>query len=117
MQKSNQAKHVVHAFKNTHLHQEMWNAVCVKIEPARYASNVDLVTLATELLSEQPSLRKQKQQQSQPKAIDVYGQQIEPICTDRSCKHKFSVHGYYTHKCKCRNAINYAAGISLKTEA
>jgi hypothetical protein len=33
--------------KNTHLHQDIWNAVCVKIEPARYASNVDIVTLAT----------------------------------------------------------------------
>jgi hypothetical protein len=33
--------------KNTHLDQEMWTAVCVKIEPTQYASNVDLVTLAT----------------------------------------------------------------------
>ena len=41
MQKSTQAKHVIH------LHQDIWNAVCVKMEPTQYASNVDLVTLAT----------------------------------------------------------------------
>jgi hypothetical protein len=27
-------------------------------------------------------------------AIDVYGQQIEPICNYRTCSHKFSTHGH-----------------------
>ena len=45
-------------------------------------------------------------------AIDVYGQQIEPICNYRTCNHKFSTHGHGT-QCKCRHPLNYAAGISL----
>ena len=45
------------------------------------------------------------------KAIDVYGQQIEPICNYRTCNHKFSEHG--NHKCKCRHAVNYATGVSI----
>jgi len=53
-----------------------------------------------ELLSEQPSQQKQQKQEWQRKVIDVYGRQIEPICIDHRCKHKFSVHGHYTHKCK-----------------
>jgi hypothetical protein len=79
-------------------------------------------TCHCELLSEQlpappPPQQQQKQiQESQRKVIDVYGQQIESICKYRRCKHKFSVHGYDTHKCKCRHALNYAAGISLKIE-
>jgi hypothetical protein len=114
MQKSNQAKHVIHAYlKYTpvsgsvecSLCKNRTNSICIKCRSC--------YTCHCELLSEQPSL----QQQSQPKVIDVYGQQTEPICNYRRCNHKFSVHGYYTHKCKCRNAINYAAGISLKIEA
>ena len=45
-------------------------------------------------------------------AMDVYGQQIEPICSYRTCNHNFSTHGH-SHKCKCRHPLNYAAGISL----
>ena len=48
-------------------------------------------------------------------AIDVYGEPIEPICRYRTCHHKFSIHGQST-QCKCRHALNYAAGVSLKTE-
>ena len=47
------------------------------------------------------------------KAIDVYGQQIEPICNYRTCNHKFSVHGHNRNRCKCRHPLNYAAGLSL----
>ena len=47
--------------------------------------------------------------------IDVYGQQIEPICNYRTCNHKFSTHGHSSHTCKCRHALNYAAGISLES--
>ena len=46
------------------------------------------------------------------KAIDVYGQQIEPICNYRTCNHKFSLHGN-SRKCKCHHALNYVAGITL----
>jgi hypothetical protein len=53
------------------------------------------------------------QQQQQTKVIDVYGQQIEPICNYRTCHHKFSVHGHGTHGCKCRHPLNYAAGVSF----
>jgi hypothetical protein len=46
-------------------------------------------------------------------AIDVYGQQIEPICSYRRCHHKFSIHGHISRICKCRHALNNAAGVSL----
>jgi hypothetical protein len=49
----------------------------------------------------------------QQKIIDVYGQQIEPICNYRTCNHKFSVHGHSTHICKCRHPLNYATGVSI----
>jgi hypothetical protein len=51
--------------------------------------------------------------QHQSKAIDVYGQEIEPICNYRTCSHKFSIHGYGSRKCKCRHPLNYATGASL----
>ena len=40
------------------------------------------------IIMEQPSARQQ-----QIMAMDVYGQQIEPICNYHTCHHKFSVHG------------------------
>jgi hypothetical protein len=49
--------------------------------------------------------------QRQEKAIDVYGQETEPICSYRTCHHKFSEHR--NHKCKCHHAINYATGVSI----
>jgi hypothetical protein len=49
--------------------------------------------------------------QQQRKALDVYGQETEPICSYRTCRHKFSLHN--TYKCKCRHALNYAAGVSM----
>ena len=86
MQKSNQAKHVVHAYQKytpasgymeCSLCKNRTGSICIKCRSC--------YTCHLELLSEQPSLQKQKQQQSQPKVIDVYGQQIEPICTYRIC--------------------------------
>jgi hypothetical protein len=58
------------------------------------------------LLKDQPT-----PPQQQRKVLDVYGREIEPICSYRTCRHKFSLHN--THRCKCRHAFNYAAGISL----
>jgi hypothetical protein len=52
-------------------------------------------------------------QHQQTKVIDVYGQQTEPICSYRTCHHKFSVHGYGNHNCKCRHPLNYTTGVSL----
>ena len=51
--------------------------------------------------------------QQQIMAMDVYGQQIEPICNYRTCNHKFSEHGHGNHKCKCHHAFNHATGVSI----
>ena len=64
------------------------------------------------ILIEQSSSQ-QQQRKHQTKVIDVYGQQTEPICSYRRCHHKFSVHGYGNHICKCRHPLNYATGVSL----
>ena len=64
------------------------------------------------ILIEQSSSQ-QQQRKHQTKVIDVYGQQTEPICSYRRCHHKFSVHGYGSHNCKCRHPLNYATGVSL----
>ena len=50
---------------------------------------------------EQPLARQQM-------AMDVYGRHIEPICSYRTCSHKFSIHGHSGSKCKCRHPLNYA---------
>jgi hypothetical protein len=65
------------------------------------------------ILIEQSSSSQQQQRKHQTKVIDVYGQQTEPICSYRRCHHKFSVHGYGNHNCKCRHPLNYATGVSL----
>ena len=57
------------------------------------------------------SLMKLSSNQQQRKVLDVYGQETEPICSYRTCKHKFSLHN--TYKCKCRHALNYATGVSI----
>ena len=56
----------------------------------------------TEIDIEQPSAGQM--------VMDVYGQQIEPICNYRNCHHKFSEHG---HRCKCNHPLNYATGVSI----
>ena len=50
----------------------------------------------------------------QEKVLDVYGQETEPICSYRTCRHKFSLHN--TRICKCRHPLNYASGVALKTK-
>ena len=68
----------------------------------------------TMVLARSLSLPRQRQQQGQTKAIDVYGQQTEAICTYRTCDHKLSDHGGYSnHKCRCRHPVNYASGLDL----
>ena len=68
---------------------------------------------ATILIEQSSSSQQQQQRKHQTKVIDVYGQQTEPICSYRRCHHKFSVHGYGNHNCKCRHPLNYATGVSL----
>ena len=79
-----------------------------KVESERDNSAVsDKYSQPATIIVEQSTVR-----QHQSKAIDVYGQQIEPICNYRTCNHKFSTHGHGT-QCKCRHPLNYAAGVSL----
>ena len=61
----------------------------------------------TEIIIKQPS--------SGQMAMDIYGQQIEPICNYRKCNHKFSEHSPGNHRCKCRHAANYATGVSISS--
>jgi hypothetical protein len=50
-----------------------------------------------------PATRVIKQPLTGQMAMDVYGQQIEPICSYRTCSHKFSIHGHSgSSKCKFR---------------
>ena len=67
----------------------------------------------TILIEQSSSSQQQQQRKHQTKVIDVYGQQTEPICSYRRCHHKFSVHRYGNHNCKCRHPLNYATGVSL----
>ena len=60
------------------------------------------------------SFAEHSSRQPQRKVLDVYGQETEPICSYRSCRHKFSLHNN-TLRCKCRHALNYAAGVALNT--
>jgi hypothetical protein len=44
--------------------------------------------------------------------INVFGEQIEPVCNYYRCHHKFSEHGYKSHSsCKCKHPQNSIAGI------
>jgi hypothetical protein len=43
--------------------------------------------------------------------INVFGEQIEPVCNYYRCHHKFSEHGYKTHSCKCKHPQNSIVGI------
>ena len=66
---------------------------------------------ATTTIVEQSPPPTPYQSQWQEKAIDVYGQETEPICSYRRCHHKFSEH--LNHNCKCHHAVNYATGVSI----
>jgi hypothetical protein len=46
------------------------------------------------IIAEQSSSQQQQQQQQQTKVIDVYGQQIEPICNYRTCHHVVTILTY-----------------------
>ncbi|HEY7757088.1 MAG TPA: hypothetical protein VIA08_02535 [Nitrososphaeraceae archaeon] len=45
--------------------------------------------------------------------INVFGEQIEPVCNYYRCHHKFSEHGYKNHSssCKCKHPQNSIVGI------
>jgi len=74
-----------------------------ELERAESAPIVQNISQSTAIAIEQPSVGQL--------AMNVYGQEIEPICNYRTCNHKFSEHG--NHKCKCRHAVNYATGASI----
>ena len=63
------------------------------------------------IVEQLPPIPYKQQLQQQEKAIDVYGQETEPICSYRRCHHKFSEH--LNHNCKCHHAVNYATGVSI----
>lgn len=44
--------------------------------------------------------------------IDVFGNEMEPICDYRRCHHKFSVHGLGKRSCQCKHPRNSAVGVS-----
>jgi hypothetical protein len=58
-----------------------------------------------------PIKQQVQQSEQQLKVIDVYGQEIEPICNYHTCHHKFSLHSHSTRVCKCNHPQNYAMGI------
>jgi hypothetical protein len=62
--------------------------------------------------SPSPATTRPYQQIPLQMTIDVYGQQIEPICSYHRCHHKFSEHG---HNCKCNHAVNYAIAVSISS--
>ena len=44
--------------------------------------------------------------------VNVFGEQIEPVCNYYRCHHKFSEHGYKSHSsCKCKHPQNSIVGI------
>ncbi len=48
--------------------------------------------------------------------IDVFGEEVEPICNYLRCHHKFSVHGLGKRICQCKHAQNIIIGVSKKTD-
>jgi hypothetical protein len=76
-------------------------------------SAISQVATTTTTIVEQPTAPTayKQQPQQQEKAIDVYGQETEPICSYRRCHHKFSEHR--NRNCKCHHAVNYATGVSI----
>ena len=86
----------------------------VRLETSTTADSAisQVATTTTTIVEQSPPPTAYKQQpQQQEKAIDVYGQETEPICSYRRCHHKFSEHR--NHNCKCHHAVNYATGVSI----
>jgi hypothetical protein len=67
--------------------------------------------VTTTIVEQLPPTPYKQQPQQQEKAIDMYGQETQPICSYRRCHHKFSEHR--NHNCKCHHAVNYATGVSI----
>jgi hypothetical protein len=82
----------------------------VRLETSTTANSaISQVATTTTIVEQSPPPTAYKQQPQQ--AIDVYGQETEPICSYRRCHHKFSEHR--NHNCKCHHAVNYATGVSI----
>jgi hypothetical protein len=63
--------------------------------------------------SEITNLRQFDENNSNPlQMINVFGEQIEPVCNYYRCHHKFSEHGYKSHSsCRCKHPQNSIVGI------
>jgi hypothetical protein len=65
-------------------------------------------------------LRRQKKEeeeeteQAQGIIVDVFGQNSEPICTYYRCRHKFSLHGLGSSRCRCKHPMNRTLGVFMK---
>ena len=70
-------------------------------------------SIPTALVPIKQPCQQSEEQQHQLQVIDVYGQEIEPICNYHTCHHKFSMHGHSTRVCKCNHPQNYTMGISI----
>jgi hypothetical protein len=84
----------------------------VRLETSTTTNSAISHVATTAIVEQSPPPTAYKQQpRQQEKAIDVYGQETEPICSYRRCHHKFSEH--LNHNCKCHHAVNYATGVSI----
>ena len=71
------------------------------------------VTATMAQIEEQSRCQPARQQQQLTMVVDVFGQEIEPICSYHTCHHKFSLHGLSACVCKCNHPQNFTIGISL----
>jgi hypothetical protein len=62
---------------------------------------------------EQSRSQPARQQHQLTRVVVVFDQETEPICSYPTCHHKFSLHGFSAHVCKCNHPQNYTIGISL----
>jgi histidinol-phosphate/aromatic aminotransferase/cobyric acid decarboxylase-like protein len=63
--------------------------------------------------SRRQQLISRQQQQEKTKIIDVYSQEVEPICNYHRCHHKFLLHGLGTRVCKCNHPQNHTTRVSI----
>jgi hypothetical protein len=85
----------------------------VRLEPLVMSKKYLQPTIIEQSHRQQMITEQQQQHKEQTKVINVFGQQTEPICNYHTCHHKFSLHGFSTHVCKCHHPQNYATGVSL----
>jgi hypothetical protein len=88
----------------------------VRLEPSVMSKHTFLEKYPQHEIREQSrrqQLISRNRQEEQTKIIDVYGQEVEPICNYHRCHHKFSLHGLGTPICKCYHPQNDTTGVSI----